>query len=216
MTEGVAERRAQKDGVLEAALQHVPFDGWSKRTLANAAADAGVDATTAARLFPAGGDSLLEWLDDWADRRMLAAVEDTDLTALPVRRRVARLTRARLEALGADREAVRRALATRSLPQNLVPATRALWRTVDLIWDAAGMPGSSAEGWAWYTRRASLAGVLATTTLFWLEDRSDDQASSWAFLDRRIDDVLKIGQVRARLEEMLRVVPRFRPAGRRQ
>ena len=70
----MAERTALKDRVLEAALLHAAFDGWSRRTLHNAALDAGSTPPTARRLFPRGGDSLLAWLDDWADRRMLAAV----------------------------------------------------------------------------------------------------------------------------------------------
>ncbi len=38
--------------VLEAALTHAAFDGWSRRTLQNAAADCGFDKATATRLFP--------------------------------------------------------------------------------------------------------------------------------------------------------------------
>lgn len=207
MSEATAERRALKDRILEAALAHAAFDGWSRRTLVNAAADCGVDPATARRLFPELGDSLLRWLDDWADRQMLAAVEGEDLTRLPVRRRVARLVRARFTALAPHREALRRALAARTLPQNLPPSGRALWRTVDLIWEAAGVGGAPAEGWSWYTRRASLAGVLVATGIYWLDDASDGQDETWAFLDRRIDDVMRIGKLRGRLEELLRAVP---------
>ena len=67
----------------------------SGKTLLHAASDAGVDAPTARRLFPQGGDSLVEWLDDWADRQMLEAAAPEDLGALPVRRRIAWLVRER-------------------------------------------------------------------------------------------------------------------------
>ena len=43
MSEAVEERRALKDKLLESALLHAAFDGWSRRTLLNAAKDAGVD-----------------------------------------------------------------------------------------------------------------------------------------------------------------------------
>ena len=36
---------ATRRAVIAAALAHVPFDGWSDRTLANAVEDAGVDAS---------------------------------------------------------------------------------------------------------------------------------------------------------------------------
>ena len=93
MTDALAERRALKDSVLEAALLHAAFDGWSRRTLHHAAQDAGLDVPTARRLFPQGGDSLLAWLDDWADRRMVEALAGIDLHKLPVRRRIALLVR---------------------------------------------------------------------------------------------------------------------------
>ena len=103
-------------------------------------------APTARRLFPQGGDSLLAWLDDWADRRMLAALAERDLRALPVRRRIALLVRTRLELLTPHREAMRRAVAAHGLPGNLAGTGRALWRTVDLMWQAAGLGGDAERG----------------------------------------------------------------------
>ncbi len=202
MSEAVEERRALKDKLLESALLHAAFDGWSRRTLLNAAKDAGVDPATARRLFPRGGDSLLEWLDDWADRQMLAATEGEDLTQLPVRRRIARLARARLEALGQHREALRRAAVAHLLPGNVLGSGRSLWQTVDRMWQAAGLGGDPAEGFGYYSRRATLAGVLTATFLYWLQDQSDGFADSWAFLDRRIDDVMRFGQASSRFTSM--------------
>ena len=202
MSEAVAERRALKDKLLESALLHAAFDGWSRRTLLNAAKDAGVDAGTARRLFPRGGDSLLEWLDDWADRQMLAATAGEDLAQLPVRRRIARLARARLEALGQHREALRRAAVAHLLPGNVLGSGRSLWQTVDRMWQAAGLGGDPAEGFSYYSRRATLAGVLTATFLYWLQDQSDGFAETWAFLDRRIDDVMRFGQASSRFTSM--------------
>ena len=215
MTDALADRRALKDRVLEAALLHAAFDGWSRRTLANAAQDAGLDAATARRLFPQGGDSLLAWLDDWADRGMLAAVADLDLAKLPVRRRIALLVRRRLELLSAHREAVRRAVAAHGLPGNLAGTGRSLWRTVDLMWRTAGLGGSPAEGFSYYSRRATLAGVLGSTLLFWLDDQSPDSAESWAFLDRRIENVMQIGKARSTVEGWTAWLTGRRPAAAR-
>ena len=200
MTDALAERRALKDSVLEAALLHAAFDGWSRRTLLNAAQDAGLDGATARRLFPQGGDSLLAWLDDWADRRMVEALAGVDLLKLPVRRRIALLVRTRLELLTPHREAVRRAVAAHGLPGNLAGTGRALWHTVDLMWRTAGLGGDRSEGFSYYSRRATLAGVLGSTLLYWLDDQSADCGDSWAFLDRRIEGVMQIGKLRANLE----------------
>lgn len=214
MREGIRERQAHKDAILEAALMHAAFDGWSRKTLMAAATDLGVERADALRLFPQGGRSLLDWLDHWADRRMLAAVDIDELAAMPIRRRVARLVRTRLEALQPHREAVRRAVAARSLPPSTLQGGRALWRTVDVIWQTA-LPGSDTDrGFSFYSRRATLAGVLASTLLYWLDDHSENAAETWAFLDRRIEDVMRFGKFSAQLTGMLGNIPGFRHAAR--
>ena len=79
---------------------------------------------------------------------------------------------------------------------------RSLWQTVDRMWQAAGLGGDPAEGFGYYSRRATLAGVLTATFLYWLQDQSDGFADSWAFLDRRIDDVMRFGQASSRFTSM--------------
>ena len=90
-----------------------------------------------------------------------------------MRRRIALLVRARLELLTPHREAIRRAAVARGLPGNVAGTGRALWRTVDLMWRAAGLGGAPSEGFSYYSRRASLAGVLVATLLYWLDDQSE-------------------------------------------
>ena len=205
-------RLERRDRILEAALGHASFDGWSRKSLLAGARDAGFDAATARRLFPGGGDDLLAHLDDWADRRMLERLDRLDLGAMRVRDRIAAAVRARLEALGPHREAVRRAAAARALPGNAVRSTRDLWRTVDAIWSAAG---DSARDFSYYTKRGLLAAVYGATFFYWLEDRSEGCRDTWAFLERRIDDVMRIGRTREGIGHALDGLGALNPFGRR-
>jgi ubiquinone biosynthesis protein COQ9 len=204
----MASREDQRDRLLEAALVHVPFDGWSRRSLFAGARDLGVEPGLARRLFPRGGDDLLAQLERWADRRMLAQIDPDALAAMRIRERIASLVQARLEALAPHREAMRRAVAARLLPSNALAGCASLWRTVDLMWSVAG---DKAEDYSYYSKRSLLAAVWTSTFLFWLEDRSDGFRDSWAFLDRRIGDVMQIGAARARLGDALRGLGRLNP-----
>ncbi|MEZ5826075.1 MAG: COQ9 family protein [Geminicoccaceae bacterium] len=201
-----AERRALKDRVVEAALLHAAFDGWTRRSLVAAGADADIDAATVRRLFAGRSDAALDALDDWLDRKMLEAVDSEALLNLPVRKRIATLVRARFTCVEGHEEAMRRAALARGLPGNMFRSARSTWRTADRIWDAAGFSDRNTDGFSRYTRRGLLVGILVSTFLFWLEDRSDEHAESWAFLDRRIDDALTIGKASAGLK---RFVPPF-------
>jgi ubiquinone biosynthesis protein COQ9 len=206
-------RQEQRDRLLEAILVHVPFDGWSRRSLRAGAADIGMDMGLARRLFPRGGDDLLIHLEDWADRQMLVRTDRAALADLRMRERIASLVRTRLEVLTPHREALRRAAAARWLPGNAMAATTSLWRTVDLIWETAGDRPADAS---YYTKRALLAAVWTTTFLFWLEDRSEGLAETWSFLERRLDNVMLFGKVRGQFEDALRGLGRFNPLAARR
>ena len=203
-------REEQRDRLLEAALVHVPFDGWSRRALIAGAADRGIDPGVARRLFPRAGDDMLAHLERWADRQMLARVGPLD--GLRVRDRIAKLVRTRLEVLDPHREAMRRATAARLLPSNALAACGSLWRTVDLMWAAAG---DDAHDASYYSKRSLLAAVWTSTFLFWLDDRSEGCADTWAFLERRIDNVMQIGRLRGRFDDALGGLARFNPLAAR-
>jgi ubiquinone biosynthesis protein COQ9 len=189
VTEATFDHDVAVERILEAALSHVPFDGWTLEVLQRAAEEAGYERATALRVFPRGP---VEAITAWcalADRQMLAALAAHDLAPLRTRERVALAIRLRLEALSRRREAVRRAMAVLALPFNAGAAATSLWRTIDAIWYAAG---DTATDFNYYTKRALLAGVYSATLLYWLDDRSEGAADTWGFLDRRLAEALSI------------------------
>lgn len=179
-----------RDRLLAATLTHVAFDGWSGRALRAGAADLDLDAALAANAFPGGPAELLDAFSAEIDRAMLAELERRDLKSMKHRRRIATAVRARLELLDPHREAVRRGLSFLALPRNAALGAKCLYRSVDAIWHAAG---DTSTDYNFYTKRLLLAGVYSATLLFWLNDESEGRAASWAFLDRRIEEVVKIG-----------------------
>ncbi len=176
--------------LLQASLAHVAFDGWSRTTLRAAARDLDVDPVLAFNAFPGGAAELIEAFSTWADHRMLDTLAERDLAAMKVRERIAAAVRARLEQLEPHREAVRRGLAFMALPPNAAVGLKCLYRTVDAIWYAAG---DRATDYNFYTKRLLLAGVYSSTLLYWLDDASEGHEQTWAFLERRIAEVLKVG-----------------------
>lgn len=210
------DREALRRRLLAAALPHVPFDGWTETALLAAARDIGVSRPLALNAFPGGPAEMIAFYNREADRRMLEALEREDLAALKVRERVARAVRLRLEQNAAHREAIRRGIGFLALPQNAALGARILYRTVDAIWYAAG---DRATDFNFYTKRGLLAAVYGATVLYWLNDRSEGFAESWAFLDRRIADAMRAPKLLGRLARLGEALPNplrlFRPPPRR-
>ncbi len=188
--------RPIREQILAATLNHVPFDGWSLTSLQRGAAGAGFDDATASRAFPRGVAQAIEFHNEMADEKMAAALAALDPDSMRVRERVTTAVRLRLEAHATEREAIRRALTFLAQPQHGPLALRCLYRTVDTIWYSAG---DASTDFNFYTKRALLAGVYSSTVLYWLNDKSEDFADTWRFLDRRIADAMRIPQVTAPL-----------------
>ena len=91
------EKAAQRDAIIMAALPHVPFDGWSEKTLAAAAENTGASAGSVRRFFPGGVKDAIAHFIDLADRLMLEDLQAYDLPSMKVRARVTIGVRLRLE-----------------------------------------------------------------------------------------------------------------------
>ena len=52
--------------------------------------------------------------------------------------------------------------------------------------------GDTSTDFNHYTKRVTLGAVYGSTLLVWLDDQSEGWSETAAFLDRRIDDVMKI------------------------
>lgn len=181
-----------KNQLLEAALPHVAFDGWSPMTFRAAVAESGVDPALAATACPRGAVDLALAFHKTGDAAMLERLTATDLSQMRFREKVTAAVRFRLEAID-DKEAVRRGATLFSLPQYAALGAQAIWGTADAIWTALG---DTSEDYNWYTKRATLSGVYGATVLFWLGDDSDGHTDTWAFLDRRIEDVMRFERVK--------------------
>lgn len=185
-----------KTRLLDAALMHVPFDGWSETTFRAAVADTGVDPAMARGLFPRGAVDMALAFHRRGDDRMVQGLTDADMTDLKFREKVTLAVRLRLEAVE-DREAVRRGATLFALPVYAADGARAVWGTADRIWTALG---DTSRDLNWYTKRATLSAVYSSTVLYWLGDESQDNEATWAFLDRRIEDVMRIEKAKAQAQ----------------
>lgn len=181
-----------KSRLLGAALAHVPFDGWSDVTLRAAVADSGLAAGLAAGLFPRGGIDLAAAYHKWGDQSLRAELAQADLSALRFRERVTQAVRLRLELV--DKEAVRRGVALFALPQHALEGAALIWGTADTIWTALN---DTSRDINWYSKRATLSAVYSSTVLYWMGDSSEGNAETWAFLDRRIENVMQFEKIKA-------------------
>jgi ubiquinone biosynthesis protein COQ9 len=174
--------------------ENAVFDGWTRQAVDSAAQQLGIDPVQARLAMPKSQAGMIDVYIQEVDRGLQAYFTPERLSKLKIREKIRALVWRRLEIMAPAREAVRRALAILAMPQNLPLALRMSWRTADLMWRIAG---DTSTDFNHYTKRMTLGAVYGSTLLVWLDDQSEGWTETAGFLDRRIDDVMKIEKLKA-------------------
>jgi len=181
--------------------QAAVFDGWSEAALLSAAEHEGVDPAVARLAFPSKGPQgrAMEMICAWitsVDAAMLAHFADGRLDTMKIRDRIRALVTFRLHASAGLEEALSRALAIQAMPQNLARSLKTGWSSADAMWRLAG---DTATDYNHYTKRALLGSIYAATLAVFVSDESEAKADTLAFLDRRIEGVMRFEKTKAQL-----------------
>ena len=174
--------------------ENAVFDGWTRKAVDSAAEQLGIDPVQARLAMPKTQSGLIDLYIQEVDRTLASWFTPKRLAGMKIREKIRSLVWRRLEIMGPAREAVRRAVAILAMPQNLPLALRISWRTADGMWRIAG---DTSTDFNHYTKRMTLGAVYASTLIAWLDDQSEGWSDTAAFLDRRIDDVMKFEKVKA-------------------
>ena len=172
------------------------FDGWSDTAVRDAAVSQGIDPDAAAFAFSGGPMDMIEaWIRS-VDAAMQAAWPAEKIAPLKIRDRIRALVQFRLDAIAGQKEALRRALSIMAMPQNVARSTRLGWHSADAMWRLAG---DTATDYNHYTKRMTLGSIYAATLAVYVNDTSEDHADTRAFLERRIEGIMKFEKVKARV-----------------
>ena len=182
--------------LLSQALRLAPQLGWTWVMARAAGAAAGFSAGETELLLPGGPRDLAALFVRDRDAAALQALADIDPQALKVRERIRQGALARLEADMAHEASVRRLTGFLALPANAPLALRLLWGSADAIWRWAGDTATDENH---YSKRALLAGILASTLLVRI---ADGEAAAAAHLDRRIEGVMRFERLKARVGKL--------------
>jgi len=178
--------------IAEAAV----FDGWSEEAVDSAAWAKQVDPAVARLAFSGGPmDMICAWIET-IDESMREAFAPETMGVMKVRERIRALVQFRLDAVDGREEALKRALTVMAMPQNISRSVKAGWSSADAMWHLAG---DTSTDYNHYTKRAILAGIYSATLAVFADDTSEGKAETRAFLERRIDGVMKFEKAKAQL-----------------
>ncbi|GAC1573272.1 MAG: COQ9 family protein [Sphingomicrobium sp.] len=174
--------------------ENAVFDGWSEKAVISAAAALSIDPALARLAFPDKPAAMVAAYIEGLDEALGAAFPLEKIAEMRVSQRIRAILLARFALMNSAREAIRSGVAILAMPQNLPAAALLGWRSADMMWRLAG---DAATDFNHYSKRAILASIYTATLLVWLDDDSDGQTVTIAFLDRRLSEVARFEKAKA-------------------
>jgi len=203
--EGAPPFPQTESAILSAGLAHVPTQGFTLDALASGARDVGY-RDVSVNLFPAGAFALVQYhlvtqrlalsnsnetgIDH--DRGVAANIKNLALARLHANRAIIHRWQevSPINHIHRARSNYQQALALMAMPSHLPTSLRELALLCDEILFQAGDTSVNAS---WYTKRAALSGVYASTELFMTTDKSREFVETEAFLNRRLEESSSLG-----------------------
>ena len=193
--------KKNKEKILLAMLNNVPFDGWSWQALYNGAEDLKIFSTEIREdekiklksIFEFDLVNIVNEFNNYLDEKMKKKFLKEENNDLRTPERIKKLILLRLQFTKNFKESIRVSLSFMSLPNNAKRSINMLYRTCDKIWRVSG---DRSTDFSFYTKRLILSGVYSSTLLYWINDDSKDSKGTEKFLDRRLNDVSKIGKLK--------------------
>lgn len=190
-----------QERILWALLTHVPFDGWTFKALQRAVNDCGFEPTDAYRVFSGNPLEALDFLMTWINRQTEQWLVHKPNDHIKIRDKIFQAVMFRLQLIAPYKEALRTTTWLLARPQHMARGLKYMYQTVDCIWYAIG---DESTDFNFYTKRATLAAVYSSTLLKWLNDSSIEHMATQHFLNNRLDDIMRIPQIKSRFKKLLK------------
>jgi len=186
------DTQAQKLLILESALKLVPSLGWCDEVLEQASLDAGFSKEHGKLLLVGGLKELIELFFQKINNKMLMYFATEDTKKLGISAKIKLALKIRIRVLTPYKKVVAKTSSYLSMPWNITFGLKLSWQVVDLIWYE--IANDASNDFNYYTKRGLLLAVYGASIQFFLSDTSKKHQDTEDFIDRRIDNVLKLGK----------------------
>jgi len=183
--------------ILESSLQKVKTFGWTVEALSTGAEENGLPGI-AHGMFPDGPVELVNYFIEKCNIEMIQKLSSMNLQQVTMKERLRTILQMRLEMLLPYSSNWSQALSVMGQPQNLPKSLHGLALLIDEILHQCGDKSTDFD---WYTKRALVTGIYVTTELYLLTDATRNKQDTWDYLDRRIDDFLRMSTLKVDLEK---------------
>tara|TARA_Y100000034_G_C6847963_1_gene384345 strand:- start:550 stop:1200 length:651 start_codon:yes stop_codon:yes gene_type:complete len=187
-----------RQNIVQTVLEESAFEPFRLSVILSYLKQKNVSEQQFEALYPDGLPQLAQDISDFFDKEMLGKLPTKKPEDMRIRDAIELGVLTRLEVMMPYKGAVQTLTQYWGKPWTGLKAGKAIWSTVDNIWNWAG---DTSTDYNHYTKRSLLSGVLASTYLYWVSEDDPDLQKTQGFLARRIENVMQLGKVIGRFKK---------------
>ena len=153
-------------------------------------------------LFPNGYQDLLSFYLIDLDLSMISYIKKLDLIRMRMHERIREIIILRLKNNEKDKVLLKKTTFSLLLPHHYQISTKALYNTINHIWNSAG---DTSTDFNFYTKRATLAQIFLITNFHWLNN--DDLTDTIKILDGQLKLISKISKLKNAIKDISKIAP---------
>ncbi|MGN7678560.1 MAG: COQ9 family protein [Anaplasma sp.] len=188
--------------ITEETIALIPSLGVRDSTLLEACKRLGVENSFCK--FPEGIVSVLRRMNGELIRSVTSAFQSINQEELPrMRDKVGHLVKLCILhniSLPNSRQLIKSILCFAMLPQNMRLYAQLTFEVADMVWHLAG---DSSTNFKYYTKRTTVAWVYVSSLIYLTRDFSEGFSATFAFMERRIADVLVLQKLKGSIGSRL-------------
>jgi len=178
--------------VLDRALNHVQLHGWTIEALSVASMEMGFPGITHG-IFTDGPVELVYHFVYKTNQEMITQLSAMDLPKMSMKERLLVIIKMRLQLLEPFISRWAQALSLMGTPEQLPKSIPGLASLVDeMLYQA----GDQSTDFDWYAKRALVSAIYVSSELYMLSDASQGRVDTWKYLERRIDDLISLTNIK--------------------
>ncbi|HCR86109.1 MAG TPA: COQ9 family protein [Alphaproteobacteria bacterium] len=193
----------KKDKLLEKFIENCVFDGWNDECLKSSARQLGFENNYEKMLFPQGIRDLTLYFADATEKKFLADARDILSNQLKHKDKAKalmihklRLYRQNLKSA----EGFKKFASYFFTPANALTGLKGVYNFADDSWK---LMNDNSQGFSFYTKRISFGAIYSKAVLHVINDESDNLVDTENFIERKIDDLMKINKIKLKFNELL-------------
>lgn len=193
----------EKSLLLDKFIENCPFDGWSDRCLSNSAQQLSFEKNYEKVLFPNGVDDLTIYFADKVEAEFLKQGAEVLSKQLKHREKAKELMILKLRMYQRKlktAEGFKKFVSYFFNPFNAFVGLKGVYNFADDSWN---LMNDKSEGVTFYTKRLSFGGIYAKAVIYAINDESDNLIETERFIERKIDDLMKINKIKLKFNELV-------------